>query len=334
MAKILFIGDPHLKITRFDIAKRFLSWVNEVIHDVSPDLVVNLGDTFDTHAVVRSEILSEFGKHVNFVIERCPYIYVLGNHDMYKPSDSKYHALQTYRSAAHDNKFLVVDETTIIDGITYVPYIHNFKEFPQVETPICVAHQTFVGCDYGYHRPDVGVDADRLNAEIIISGHIHKRQMFGKVIYPGTSFAQSVNDIDQSKGVMLFDTETYKYSFIESPLPSWHGMKCELSQDFSIEDVHNDLFQYVNSGDHWVVDITGPKAEILGYINSEPLAFLREKADIRIRAHYTDKNKEKVRIRASSVEDIFSQYVDKVYSGSLDKGIIKDKALEILNKTQ
>lgn len=331
MAKILFIGDPHLKITRFELATQFLKWVDRLIQDVSPDLVVNLGDTFDTHAVVRSEILAEFKKHKEHVVSICPYTYVLGNHDFYKPDSSKYHALQTLKG---DPNFNVIDDTTIKDEITYVPYIHNYREFPRISTPICVAHQTFIGCDYGYYRPDVGVDADKVEAEIIISGHIHKRQMFGKVIYPGTPFAQSISDINQSKGVMLFDTNTYKYKFFESPLPRWQGMKFELSQDFTVADMHNNILNTINQKDHWVVDMVGPKAELVGYIDSPEIKNIRETCDLRIRTTYTDKNKEKVKIKAISIEDILSQYIDKVYDGSLDKGIIRDKALEILNKTQ
>lgn len=333
MARVLFIGDPHLKITRFDLSMRFLRWIDEVIQDVSPDLVVNLGDTFDTHSVVRSEILTEFSKHVDRATKICEYVYVLGNHDMFKPDNSKYHALQTMKGK---EAFTVVDEPMILANkdITYVPYIHNFREFPIIETPICVAHQTFIGCDYGYYRPDIGVDADKINAEIIISGHIHKKQTFGKVIYPGTPFAQSVSDINQTKGVMLFDTETYKYSFIDSPLPQWRGMKLQISSDNSTQQMHEHIITNINEEDHWVIDMAGPRAELIAYIDSEEMTKIREKSDVRIRATYTDKNKEKVKIRAASIEEILSQYVDKVYDGSLDKGIIKDKALEILGKTR
>ena len=330
MSKILFIGDPHLKITKFNLSMRFLSWLDCTIHELSPDLVVNLGDTFDTHSVVRSEIMSEFVQHVRHTVERAPYIYVLGNHDMYKPSDSTYHALMPLM---HVDNFTVIDKPTQIGDTTYVPYIHDFKEFPLIKTPICVAHQTFVGCDYGYYRPDIGVDADKVAAEIIISGHIHKRQMFGKVIYPGTPFAQGLDDINQSKGVMLFDTETYKYEFIESPLPKWRGMKFQIAQDFSVDYMHRQILSELTEKDHWVLDMTGPKAELVAYMDSSKLKFLRETYDIRVRANYTDKIKEKAKIKASSMEDILFQYINNIYDGALDKGIIKDKALEILRKT-
>jgi predicted MPP superfamily phosphohydrolase len=64
MAKILLIGDVHLKITRFDLCKSFLNWLNLVIEQEKPDLVINLGDSFDSHAVLRSELMEEFKQHV------------------------------------------------------------------------------------------------------------------------------------------------------------------------------------------------------------------------------------------------------------------------------
>src|SRR6478736_5361700 len=120
--KILFVGDPHLKITRFELAKTFLSWLNTTIATIKPDLVVNLGDTFDTHAVVRSEIQNEFFGHVEYVCDTLgiPYVYLLGNHDMFKPNDSRYHALRSFKGAIPG--FTVIDEITELDGITYVPY--------------------------------------------------------------------------------------------------------------------------------------------------------------------------------------------------------------------
>ena len=143
MAKILLIGDPHLKITKFDLSKKFLNWLGQLIVDQRPDLVVNLGDTFDTHAVLRSEVMTEFMNHVNSVLTVCPYVYLVGNHDQYKPNDSRYHALSHLKNKIPG--FTIVDEVMNINDITYVPYMHNPDLFPKITKPICIAHQTFKG---------------------------------------------------------------------------------------------------------------------------------------------------------------------------------------------
>jgi len=331
MSKILFIGDPHLKITRFDLAQEFLSWVTGLIIELNPDMVVNLGDTFDSHAVIRSEIMKIFKDHVTEITSASiPYTYVLGNHDMSKPTDSKYHALQAFNIPGM--RIIDTPEHDRIAGISFVPYIHNFNEFPLETQPICIAHQQFIGCDYGYHRPDIGTDADKVSANIIISGHIHKRQMFGKVIYPGTPFAQGVNDINQDKGVMLFDTSSYECTFFDSPLPRYRGMKFEMSSSFGVPEMHIQIKANLTN-DNWVIDMSGPSAELTAYINSKELAELRSTNSIRVRTTWTNKAKNKVQIKATSMSAILDNYVDKIYDGSLDKGIIKGKILEILEKT-
>jgi len=329
--KILFIGDMHLKISKFDLSKRFLAWIGTTIKEVQPDLVVNLGDTFDTHAILRSEILYEFKKHV----EDCPvpYIYVLGNHDRFKPNDDTYHALQSFNI----DGFRVIDKPTDIEEISFIPYMHDFVNFPKETKPICIAHQTFVGADYGYYRPDVGVDADKISAEIIISGHIHKKQNFGKVYYPGAPFAHNLGDIDQEKGITIFDTATYKMEFIYSPFPRWRGIKLEISDTLPVNDLHKTIISSIDDNpnkDNWVIDITGPKAEIISYLDSKKWSDLQKKQPIRVRPTYTDNNRvEKKKISSVAISDIVCDYVDTIYTGSLEKTALKDKAVQLLNKT-
>ena len=287
--RVLFVGDPHLKITRFDLAKQFLAWVDSIIVTHKPDLVVNLGDTFDTHAVVRSEVMTEFLNHVMKTKETCPYVYLLGNHDMYKPNDNKYHALKHLKGKIEE--FTIVDELVNLHGMTFIPYVHKPEDFPKQTLPICVAHQTFKGADFGDITTKDGVDASSINAELIISGHIHKRQRLAtggpEVVYCGSPFSQGASDINQIKGVSIFDTETYAEEFIACPLPMWRGIKLEISPVFSADDVHEELMETLNDKDHWIIEITGPKAEVLGYLGSKKGKSLTMGRDVKVKTIFT-----------------------------------------------
>lgn len=230
-----------------------------------------------------------------------------------------------------------MDELINLHGMTFVPYVHNPEEFPKQTLPICVAHQTFKGADFGDITTKDGVDASSVaGAEIIISGHIHKRQRLdsGKrggpeVIYIGSPFSQSASDINQIKGVSIFDTDTYGEEFIACPLPMWRGVKYELSPSFSVADVHEDLMQTLNDVDHWVVEITGPKAELLGYLGSKKGKSLTTGRDVKVKPVFTDKEKRQIRIEALSLSHIVNEYIDKVYSGSIDKDELKKIAKEV-----
>lgn len=339
MAKILFIGDPHLKISRFELAKQFLAWLNKLILEQQPDWIINLGDTFDTHAVLRSEIMTEFMAHVDFCLNNttADYDYLLGNHDMYKPNDARYHALKHLKNRV--SRFNIIDEITVKEEITLVPYLHDNKQFPKQTTSICIAHQEFKGADYGDITTKNGVDASSIDgASIIISGHIHKRQQLNagstEVLYVGSPFPQSASDINQIKGITIFDTETFEQQFFPCPLPSWRGIKFTIDEQYSIDNMMTDLesnFQDENK-DHWVIEITGPKAEIMGCLGSQKCKNLLAGKDIKIKTIFTDKEKRKLRIEASSMSSIVNEYIDKVYKGSLDKNILKDLAIGIAKK--
>lgn len=332
--RVLFIGDPHLKITRFDLAKQFLTWINDVVVRHKPDLIVNLGDTFDTHAVLRSEVMTEFMRHVDECLRVSPYVYLVGNHDMYKPNDSKYHALGHLIGKIPN--FYVVEEARDLFDMTFVPYIFDPNAFPRSSLPICVTHQTFKGADYGDITTKDGVDPDIISGcQLIVSGHIHKRQTIRsqggiEVRYVGSPFSQSVSDINQVKGISIIDTETFEEKFIESPLPMWKGLKYDINPSFSLDQLHEDLTYQLNDKDHWVVEITGPKAEIVGYLGSKEAKTLFLDKDVKIKTVFTDKEKKKVRIEAVSLNHIISEYIDKVYSGSIDKDLLKRKAFEML----
>jgi DNA repair exonuclease SbcCD nuclease subunit len=331
MAKILFIGDPHLRINDFEQSVALLRWIESIAIEHKPDIVCNLGDTFHNHAVLRSEIMKEFKDHIdNIVSNNITYWYVLGNHDQYKPKDNKYHALQSF---VQHERFVIFDKprTDILD-ITIVPYVQNFADFPLDTNKICITHNTFIGADYGFRREDCGIDADKVSADIIVSGHIHKRQTFGKVVYPGTPVAHNATDVDEIKGLLLFDTETLGQLFIQAPFPAWRSLEFQLGQQLSVDEMHTKISSSVDNTNKWIVKISGPKTELLSYFKSKKYNELVSKNNIVIKSNMIDSTKQsRVKIEASSPNSIVSDYVNKVYSGSIDKQLIIQKAQEIIN---
>ena len=331
----MFVGDPHLKINRFDLATAFLTWLNKLIDEQKPDLVVNLGDTFDTHAVLRSEVLNEFMKHVYHVLGKdIPYVYLVGNHDMYKPNDPKYHAMLPFKGKIKN--FYVVDEICELFDMTFVPYQYNGANFPKKTLPVVVAHQTFIGADYGPIRATEGVDATSIEGcEIIVSGHIHTRAVLGSVLYVGSPFSQSASDVDQIKGITVFDTSTFNQHFFQTPLPTWRRFCAVVSQSTKIENIHSDVCELIKgSKDHWVLELEGPQAEIVGYLGSKEYLEAIVDVDVKVKTKFTDKEKKKLSIEAKSMEHILSEYVAKVYSGSIDKKELIKRARLVLEESR
>lgn len=333
MAKILFVGDPHLRINNFTQSIELLRWVEKMADEHKPDIVCNLGDTFHSHAILRSELLTEFRKHVETVSKKRQYWYVLGNHDQSAPKSSKYHALQVFNVP----NFTVFDKITNLSdyNITVVPYVQEFKDFPTNTCPIVITHNTFIGADYGFKREDCGIDADKVNADIIISGHIHKRQTFGKVVYPGTPFGHNATDVDQTKGLLLFDASTYEQVFIESPFPKWRSLEFEVDQHRPTTALHALLSQTLNNTDKWILKVSGPKVELAAYFKSKKYLKLIEGKNVVSKTIPIDSEKQnRVKIEAVSPEGIVSEYINKVYSGGEDKAQIINKAHQIIKGLQ
>lgn len=333
MSKILFIGDPHLRANDFEQSVTFLHWVEDVVAKEKPDILCNLGDTFHNHAILRSELLKEFKDHIERTISIMSnqvfnYWYVLGNHDQYKPKDSKYHALQSFDIEG----FTVFDKIVHPNReITVVPYLANFEDFPTNTHKIVITHNTFIGADYGFKREDCGINADKVNADIIISGHIHKRQSFGKVVYPGTPYSHNANDVGETKGLLLFDTATYEQTFIESPFTKWRSLDFTVGKYLSIDELHDMLGANLDDVNKWILKISGPKLELSTYFQSKKYLDLVLGKSVVLKLMPSDAEKQsRIQIKSSSDNDIISEYVAKIYNGSADKSLIIHKAQEIL----
>lgn len=321
-----------MSINNFKQSLALLKWVEEVADKYKPDIVCNLGDTFHTHASLRSELLTEFKYHAERIAAKRPYWYILGNHDMFKPKDSKYHALQLFNIP----NFRVFDKITELPehNITVVPFVPEFADFPLKTQSICITHNTFVGADYGFKREDCGINADKISSDVIISGHIHKRQTFGKVTYPGTPFAHSASDVDQTKGLLLFETSTFKQTFIESPFPKWRQIEFEVTHGNPLANLGEILKIELNDTDKWILKVSGLKVELAAYFKSKEYLQLVKGKNVVSKAIPTDKNKQKVQIKATSIENIMGEYINKIYDGSLDKQLILQKTLSIIEDTK
>lgn len=315
MSKIMFIGDPHIRHTHLAEGQKLLSWVESLAEEHKPDLIVNLGDTLDDHAVIRAEALSLVNSHIRRVAQmKIPMVMVLGNHDMWKPNCSKYHALEVFK----DVKGLTVADSVIqLDGITYVPYLPNPLDWPDIKTDITVTHNTFIGADYGFKLAEDGIRLDAAQNDLVVSGHIHKRHSLkeGSVIYPGTPTSLTASDANQTKGISFLDTDSLSWTFIESPFSMWRTLDLHLVESTSLE---------LNETDRWIVKLIGPRAEIKALLESDKILDLKRRTQVVFKTEFTDTVKSnRTQISAPTIYSMAEQYIDKIYSGAIDKYELK-----------
>lgn len=328
MSKILVIGDPHLKHTNLKMSINFLKWIESLVNIYKPDLVVNLGDTMPDHSVIRSEILNEFTDHLKR-FSNTPYIIIRGNHDNFKPNDSTYHALTPFKSGYKN--IYVVDKVTDLFDMTFVPFLCSNEVWPESTNKIVFTHNTFIGADFGFKLATSGIPLDVLNCDVVISGHIHKRQTLNtnttQIIYPGTPYASSASDVDQEKGVMIFDSETYDTQYIKSPFPMWE----KINIDLSVSMDYGDLFKTLNKNNHYVVVITGPRAEVKSLLSSKEISLVKSSFSISFKTEFTDKIKNKKKsIKSTSAASMVKDFIGNIYTGQIDKDILEAEAMKYI----
>lgn len=323
--RMLVIGDLHGKVSHLETFKKYLSWAEVQAHRFGVDAVVNLGDTNHDHAVLRSEIMSEFSFHIS----RCTsirggikkYIYVVGNHDCFKPSDMKYHAMISLKDQRH---LKIVDSPEeLFPGIHFVPYMHQGNSFPTKVGKTCFCHQAFVDLEYGHGirvavLDKAAVDPNTLSATTVVTGHIHSRQRVGKVLCVGSAYAQGADDVGEQKGVHIVDVDDQgqvtAVQFVESPLPRWMKLEYRVGPNFTDKSLASYLESCANGEDHYVLDLEGPKEVLSAYLSSDLHRAAILNKHMVVRSRFTDQQRRGISIKATSVSDMAREYVQKAYA--------------------
>lgn len=211
--KFTVIGDPHAKPDNLDKINELFDIIEELGNPC-----IFLGDLLDTKELIR-------GKCLNTYIERLAkskldFTILVGNHDWFNLECTE-HSLEPLSLLPN---VTMIDRPTELEGITYLPYIHEkhilIRYLKQAKGPV-FCHVDAVGFDYGNgHISENGIDPTTFKKPpVIISGHYHKYQKSGNFVYLGTPFSHSFGESDQEKFIGLFDTKTNKLDLLPSPFP-------------------------------------------------------------------------------------------------------------------
>lgn len=321
--KILRIGDPHIKVSNLEEAENLFHFINDKILELQPNRVEILGDLFHTHAVLRLEVLEFWDSWLDVLLthDQIEFYILVGNHDMTGDYNSETHALVIFRHIAKNHKNLKIVQYPRVEGpFAYISYMHDAEEFidianhmaNQYDAKVLVCHQTIKGAKYenGFYAPD-GIDATKLNYELIISGHVHSRQRFRTdkgqvVIYPGTAKWDTVSDANEEKGLWLVEHDDTTGAII--------------SEEFiTTENVVTPIYNIVMKEGEDIELPKNTKAKINLELIGSSKWINKKKASLKglynITTRITDKIKREDRQTGKSFED----YVKNIYVTKTDK---------------
>jgi len=211
----VILGDPHVMLKNLEETEKMFSHVEDQVNKLlDKDLLVNLiimGDGQHNHAVIRMEVLNAWDRFFNSMskFRDLLVIYLTGNHDIsgIKSREREESSFSVFKSKYKN--LIVVQHPMSIQKMAFVPYTSDEDTFKKdckdlfdkgaKETLFC--HQTFQGNMYenGMYAPD-GFDLDSVPQGKVYSGHIHKKQEFGKLISVGTWRWMTKSDANEEKG--------------------------------------------------------------------------------------------------------------------------------------
>ena len=233
--KVAIITDQHFGCRKNSkvFHDYFLKFYNDVffptIEKEGITTVIDMGDTFDSRKGIDFAALA--WSKVNYFdrLEKlgCTVHTIVGNHTAYYKNTNEVNAIDLLLRE-YDNIHIYSEATEIkVDklDILLVPWINNENEkstLKLIEKTICpvtMGHLELKG--FRIHRGYVmesGTDCNLFKKfERVYSGHYHTRSSQDNIYYLGNPYEIYWNDLEDTRGFHIFDTETLEHTPINNP---------------------------------------------------------------------------------------------------------------------
>jgi len=243
--KIAIITDQHFGCRKNSkhFHDYFLKFYNDVffptLEKEGITTIVDMGDTFDSRKGVDFSSLAWAKNNYYDRLEKmgCEIHTIVGNHTAYYKNTNDVNAVDLLLRE-YENVKIYSEATDIkIDNlnILLVPWINSENEKMTLEalnnskSKCVMGHLEFKG--FRIHRGfvmDQGTDVKLFDKfDRVYSGHYHTRSDDGKIFYLGNPYEMYWNDISDTRGFHLFDTETLEHTPIDNPYKMFYNIYYE-----------------------------------------------------------------------------------------------------------
>lgn len=190
--------------------EEFIKWMIAEAHKRGIKKCIFMGDWHHHRATINVSTLNYTVSNLQRLNDNFEEVHmIMGNHDLYYREKREINSLPM---ATHfPNINVVSDNIFVQDGVAIVPWLvedehRRLKDlnvkymFGHFELPHFFMNAMVRMPDHGH-----GIsDADLNKPDMVFSGHFHKRQQRGNIIYPGNCFPHNYSDAwDDERGVMF-----------------------------------------------------------------------------------------------------------------------------------
>ena len=243
--KVAIITDQHFGCRKNSklFHDYFLKFYNDVffptLEKEGISVVIDMGDTFDSRKGIDFSALAwaknnyydrlkDMGIRVHTIV---------GNHTAYYKNTNDVNAVDLLLRE-YDNVTVYSEATEVtLDGlgILFIPWINQDNE----EETVKLIKKTTCKCAMGHlelsgfraHRGVVmehGMESKLYQKfQKVFSGHYHTRSDDGTVFYLGNPYEMFWNDVNDTRGFHIFDTETMEHTPVNNPYRMFYNVYYE-----------------------------------------------------------------------------------------------------------
>lgn len=304
-------------------------YIASLADEYKPDLIINLGDTFDQHTVTSYDIdtASEFFKCFKYL--NIPHLVVVGNHEMINYNFNAIQLLSNITNitvisepcSVSANNIMAMyakhtdNETKPDITLAFIPYCshHDILEFPKGN--FLFSHLDIQGASI---RGDItladGISTDilRQKYQLVFNGHIHKPSILENVVNVGSTTTHSFADDNETvPQCYIFDTDTLD-------LQTFKPTICPLFRKIDVQtlDELKDKISRLDSTYKYIITCTCPfniKESIKTYLN-DCSSVLNFRLNVKIDKENIEVQKEDMIMQQSNLDIVksFKEFLNTV----------------------
>lgn len=188
----------------------FLKWMIKQAKDRGIKTCIFGGDYHHHRSSLNVYTLYYIMESLRLLDENFDKVYMLvGNHDLFYREKRDVHSL--IMGQRFDN-IEIIDEHTVIGDVAFVPWLveDEWTKVKKIKSKYMFGHFEIPGFKMNamIEMPDHGqINKSHFkNQDLVFSGHFHKRQRGGNIIYPGNPFGHDYSDTwDFDRGCMILE---------------------------------------------------------------------------------------------------------------------------------
>jgi DNA repair exonuclease SbcCD nuclease subunit len=219
--------------------------------------VIHMGDAFDSRKSIDFAGLDWTRRVVLEPLSQYEVHLITGNHDCYFKNSNKVNSPELLLKEYQNIKTYSEPTEIKVDNLNVLllPWINSenseksLKMIQKTKCKIAMGHLELNGFSpYRGHIMDSGMDANTFsNFKKVFSGHYHTRSDNGTVYYLGNPYEIYWNDVNDTRGFTIFDTETLEHTPIDNPYRMFYSIYYEDTphQTFDIREYENKIVRVI-----------------------------------------------------------------------------------------